>query len=51
MMSEEAAVWTGKDDKEIEYGKWNVYTAETTLAEEYRVHPPKKGGGDLAPLE
>jgi hypothetical protein len=42
LMSEEAAVWTEKDDKEIEYGKWNIFAAETTLAEEHKVNPSKK---------
>ena len=28
-----AAVWTEEDDDEIDYGKWNVFTAETALAE------------------
>jgi hypothetical protein len=35
-------VWTEKDDKEIEYGKWHRYTAKTTIAEEYKIHPPKE---------
>jgi hypothetical protein len=25
LMNEEAAVWTGKDDEKIGYGKWNDY--------------------------
>ena len=36
-------MWTDEDDKvdeEIKYGKWYRYTAKTTLAEEYKVHPP-----------
>jgi hypothetical protein len=35
-----AAVWTEKDDTEIEYGKLCSYTAKDILAEEYKVHPP-----------
>jgi len=35
-------VWTQDDDQELEYGKWHVYTAKTTLAEEYKIHPPQK---------
>ena len=35
-------MWTEEDDEEIEYGKWNDYDAMTALAEEYKVHPPKK---------
>lgn len=34
-------MWTEKDDKEIKYGVWNVYTAKDTLSEENKVHPPK----------
>lgn len=41
-------MWTEEDDKddwrrpdkEIKYGKWYRYTTKTTLAEEYKVHPP-----------
>ena len=35
-------MWTEKDDEKPEPGKWNIYTAETTLAEESKVRPPKK---------
>ena len=31
-------MWTEKDDQEIEYGKWNVFTWKTTLAEEFKVN-------------
>jgi hypothetical protein len=43
LMGEEAAVWTEEDDKvdeKMQYGRWGRYTAKTTLAEEYKVHPP-----------
>ena len=33
---------TEKDDKEIKYGDWNVYDAETVLAEEKRAIPLKE---------
>src|ERR1700730_4270351 len=34
-----AAVWTEKDDTEIEYGKLYSSTAKDIRAEEYKVHP------------
>jgi hypothetical protein len=34
-------VWTGDDDKDIEYGRWHRYTAKTTRAEQSKVHPPQ----------
>jgi hypothetical protein len=35
-------VWTEQDDKELKYGKWNVYTAKSSLVEQNKVHPPEK---------
>jgi hypothetical protein len=35
-------VWTEEDDAEIEYRKWYRYTAKTTLAEEYKIRPPRQ---------
>jgi hypothetical protein len=40
-MGEDAAVWTERDDKEIEYGKWYVYDPMTSFAETNKIHPPK----------
>jgi hypothetical protein len=35
-------VWTETDDEGIEYGKLYAFTAKTTLAEEYKIRPPRQ---------
>jgi hypothetical protein len=35
-------VWTETDDKELKYGKLYGFTAKTTLAEEYKIRPPRQ---------
>jgi len=32
-------MWTEEDDKELEYDKWHRFTAKTTRAEYFKVHP------------
>jgi hypothetical protein len=35
-------MWTEADDKEGQYGKLYRFTAKTTLAEEYKIRPPRQ---------
>jgi len=35
-------MWTEEDDEEVEYGEWIVCDAETSLAEQNKVHPPEQ---------
>jgi hypothetical protein len=42
LISGEAAVWSENDDKEIKFGDWMVYDAETVLAEERKTIPPEE---------